>query len=218
MSCSREVKNDLKTFFLVCFAVLVGLFVLSALAAAGFASYKTFQNIRNWDRSPNLKVDTASTGYYTSPSNGARWFYHYPFSPQTVEQIIRETDGYLVPLFHDNRYYVLDCPDYHLDAKCSGNILKYYTDISGESRNVELWSIGREMNNKFNNTSVFGCVAEVPLSSLEVRVLVTTIVTAAMLFLIGSITWGLCSCICYMCTLPVEQKDPDENEIPVSIV
>ena len=125
---------------------------------------------------PNLVINTVSTSYYSSPSNGGRWFYEYPFSAHTLMQIFRETDGYLVPLLSkDGQYYILDCPDYHFDGSCSGDLLQHYTSITRKPRDISLWNTGVPINNKFNDTIVFSCLAKYPPASFTEKDLLASV-------------------------------------------
>lgn len=204
-------------FILILAIVVAVLLSLGAFLGGGIAVYRIYQDLRDMRADSDLNPKTSLTPYYSSPSNDDRWFYEYPFSEHTREQIFRETDGYLVPLlYQDGKYFILDCPDYYIDRSCPSNLLRYYTDITGEAMDLKLWRMPNVMNTRFNDTAVYGCSDNHPPASLGSKIAWMTLAGLALSFAICIFTGWLGHGV-YVLAIEtkewVDSENPEQDEL-----
>ena len=103
-------------------------------------------------------IRTSATMIYASPSNYDETFYEYPFTMDSINDIERNTDGYLVPLLrYDDKYLLQDCPSYHDGEGCPGNLLTYYQNITVNliPSEVNVYTHLFPMTPKYNNQKIY---------------------------------------------------------------
>lgn len=108
-------------------------------------------------------IRTSATMIYASPSNYDETFYEYPFTMDSINDIERNTDGYLVPLLrYDDKYLLQDCPSYHDGEGCPGNLLTYYQNITVNliPSTVDVYTHLFPMTPKYNNQKIYSCSTE----------------------------------------------------------
>lgn len=176
-----------------------GTLILATLAGSGTGMYYFIKGHASYKDITH--VQPRVTEYYASPSNSDRTIYKYPFTFDVEERLVRETDGYLVPLLEsDGAYLIQDCSDYYWGKFCPGTLLQYYTNINSTviiGSIVRVYTLWWPISTKFNNTNVYSCSTDMESLPNDVVALIgfSVLIGAALLAVMACFFTAIVWCI-----------------------